>query len=58
MARKKGIFGGDFLRSVLVSGLGSVLSFFIISAILSGLMFAFFRETANNIYHWLQTMFK
>jgi len=46
------------LRSVLVSGLGSVLSFFIISAILSGLMFAFFRETANNIYHWLQTMFK
>jgi len=58
MARKKGLFSGDFLRSVLVSGFGGVLSFFIISAILSGLMFAFFRETANNFYHWLQTIIK
>ena len=50
MGKNKGFFSGDFWNSVLASALGGVLSFVLISALVSGLMFTFFKGLGRELY--------
>lgn len=53
---KKGF--ADFWRDVFVEALGGVISFILISAILSGLFFTFFRGLGRELYQGVRGVAK